>query len=145
MVNYILVNPYRLQLWGSPKPSNTYRIQTFQSKVLHKIVNAPFYASKKTLHNNFNTPCIRDLAKTWFQIFYSQLDFYSNPEGLSLSSQFHPDNPPFLCSLKESDPVDKLFHFHWIISQVIYQQWLTPSKCFVIIIPFFSLLCNNIM
>jgi hypothetical protein len=33
---------YGLELWGSTKPSNLRRIKSLQSKILRKIVDAPF-------------------------------------------------------------------------------------------------------
>jgi hypothetical protein len=38
-----LFSAYGIELWGCSKPSNTKIIQTFQSKTLRKLVNAPWY------------------------------------------------------------------------------------------------------
>jgi hypothetical protein len=43
---------YGIQLWGCSKPSNTNIFQTFQSKTLRKLANAPWYISNVTLHND---------------------------------------------------------------------------------------------
>jgi hypothetical protein len=36
---------YGIELWGWSKPSNTKILQTFQSKTLRKVANAPWYIS----------------------------------------------------------------------------------------------------
>jgi hypothetical protein len=36
---------YRIELWGCSKPSNTNILQTFHSKTLRKLANAPWYIS----------------------------------------------------------------------------------------------------
>jgi hypothetical protein len=43
---------YGIELLGCSKPSNTKILQTFQSKTLRKLANAPWYISNVTLHDN---------------------------------------------------------------------------------------------
>ena len=60
-----LVNPmwaYGVELWGSAKPSNLYKIQSLQSKILRKITHAPFYVSNQTIHSDLKVPFILDYA-----------------------------------------------------------------------------------
>jgi hypothetical protein len=85
---------YGLELWGSTKPSNHRRIQSLQSKILRKIVNAPFYVSNLTLHNDLKVPFVRDLASSRYQKFHSTLHLHPNPLVQSLSSLTLPLNPP---------------------------------------------------
>ena len=47
-----------IELWGSTKHSNLSRIQSFQSKILRTIFNAPFYLRNKIFHNDLNIPLI---------------------------------------------------------------------------------------
>jgi hypothetical protein len=54
---------YGIELWGCSKPSNTKILQTFQSKTLRKIANAPWYVSNHTLHNDFNIPYITEVIR----------------------------------------------------------------------------------
>jgi hypothetical protein len=58
---------YGIELWGCSKPSNTKILQTFQSKTLRKLANAPWYISNVTLHNDLGiqyvTEVIRKYAK----------------------------------------------------------------------------------
>jgi hypothetical protein len=58
---------YGIELWGCSKPSNTKILQTFQSKTLRNLVNATWYVSNATLHNDpsiaYVTEVIRAYAK----------------------------------------------------------------------------------
>jgi len=38
-------------------------LQTFQSKMLRMISNAPWYVSNQTLHNNFEIPYVTEVIK----------------------------------------------------------------------------------
>jgi hypothetical protein len=85
---------YGLELWGSTKPSNLRRIQSLQSKILRKIVDAPFYVSNLTLHKDLKVPFVIDLASSRYQKFHSTLHLHPNPLVQSLSSLTLPLNPP---------------------------------------------------
>lgn len=85
---------YGIELWGSAKPTNIKTIQSFQSKVLRKILNAPFYVSNSTIHKDLNIPFVSDLAKLRFLSFHSKLSIHPNPLGKLLSSDTIPGNPP---------------------------------------------------
>ena len=97
---------YGLELWGTAKFSNIKRIQSFQSKVLRTIVNAPFYVTNKTLHHDLNIPFILDLIPAKFSKFHQNLSHHPNPVVQSLSSTTHPYNP--LRRLKRQWPRDLL-------------------------------------
>ena len=56
---------YGIELWGTSKPSNTKILQTFQSKTLRMIADAPWYVSNQTLHNDFNIPFINDVIRSY--------------------------------------------------------------------------------
>ena len=49
---------YGIELWGCSKPSNTKILQTFQSKTLRLITNAPWFVSNQTLHNDLRVDYI---------------------------------------------------------------------------------------
>lgn len=51
---------YGIELWGCSKPSNTKILQTFQSKMLRTITDAPWFVSNQTLHEDLNMPYIKD-------------------------------------------------------------------------------------
>lgn len=54
---------YGIELWGCSKPSNTKILQTFQSKTLRMIANAPWYVSNITIHNDLGIPFIEDVIR----------------------------------------------------------------------------------
>jgi hypothetical protein len=62
---------FGLELWGSTKPSNLRRIQSLQSKILRKIVDAPFYVSNLTLDKDLKVPFVSDLASSRYQKLHS--------------------------------------------------------------------------
>lgn len=85
---------YGIELWGSAKASNIQRIQSFQSKVLRTILNAPWYVSNLTTHNDLNIPTVKEVIKEKFLKFHSNLSSHPNPLAQSLSSLTHPHDPP---------------------------------------------------
>lgn len=85
---------YGVELWGSAKPANIQRIQSFQSKVLRTILNAPWYVSNHTTHNDLNIPTVTEVITAKFQKFHSSLSYHPNPLAQSLSTPNHPLNPP---------------------------------------------------
>ncbi|KAL1132846.1 hypothetical protein AAG570_010798 [Ranatra chinensis] len=74
---------YGAEIWGSAKPSNVNRIQTLQSKILRRIVDAPPYVSNLTIHSDLKIPFVKDFIATRNRKFHSKL--YSTTL---------PDNPP---------------------------------------------------
>ena len=81
-------------LWGSIKSSNIKRIQSFQLKVLRKIVNAPCYVPNRVLHKDLNAPTVADLASTCYKSFHSSFHLHTNLLEQALSSYTLPQNPP---------------------------------------------------
>ena len=114
-------------MWGSAKAWNTARIQWLESEVLRTILNAPWFASNKTNHNNLNIPPITEFAKTRFRSFHSKSSFY-NPLVQTLSFHYHPLRPPRW--LKCQWPRDLL----WV--RVMWEssanEWLLSSSIRVI-------------
>lgn len=62
---------YGIQLWETTNPSDLNKIQTFQSKCLRCIYEAPFYISNDTFHRNFRVPKVQNVAK--ILVFYQRL------------------------------------------------------------------------
>jgi hypothetical protein len=52
---------YGIELWGCSKPSNTKILQTFQSKMLLSLTNAPWFVSNQTLHADLGIPYINEV------------------------------------------------------------------------------------
>jgi midasin (ATPase involved in ribosome maturation) len=63
MLIYILRN--WIELWGCSKPSNTKILQTFQSKTLRKLANAPWNISNVTLRNDLRIPYVTEVIRTY--------------------------------------------------------------------------------
>jgi hypothetical protein len=83
---------YGLERWGS---TNLQKIQSLQSKIIHKIANAPYYVSNITLHNDLKVPFVRDLVTTRYNKFHSSLSHHINALVQSLSSITLPQNPRY--------------------------------------------------
>lgn len=69
---------YGIELWGCSKPSNTKILQTFQSKTLRMIANAPWYVSNQTLHNDLDIPYVCDIIKHHSAKYESRSDGHEN-------------------------------------------------------------------
>jgi hypothetical protein len=54
-----------IELWECSKPSNTKILQTFQSKTLRKLANAPWYISNATLHNDLGIPYVTEVIRKY--------------------------------------------------------------------------------
>lgn len=96
LIYKLLLKPiwtYGIQLWGTSKPSNTNKIQTFQSKCLRQIVKAPFYVSNDTLHRDLNIPTIQNVAKIFYKRLHSNLSNHRNPLISDLSTRTIPGDP----------------------------------------------------
>ena len=90
----VIVRPiwsYGLQLFGSSKPSNVNKIQSFQSKFLRIITGAPFYVSNATLHNDLNIPFVADYTKTLYAAFFGKLHHHPNPKVSILHNRAFPE------------------------------------------------------
>jgi hypothetical protein len=56
---------FGIELWKCNKPSKTKILQTFQSKTLRKLANAPCYISNLTLHNDLRIPYVTEVIRTY--------------------------------------------------------------------------------
>jgi hypothetical protein len=54
-----------IELCGCRKPSNTKILQTFQSKTLRNLTNAPWYISNVTSHNDLSIPHVTEVIRTY--------------------------------------------------------------------------------
>jgi hypothetical protein len=62
---------YGIALWGLAKPANTRTIKAFQAICLQMIVNAPWYVTNVSLHNELKIATIKQKATK----FYTRLHF----------------------------------------------------------------------
>lgn len=92
---------YGIELWGCSKPSNTKILQTFQSKTLRMIADAPWYVSNQTLHDDFNIPFIKDVIREHSIKYKTRSTNHSNQLINELFNQ-----PPAARRLKRIWPED---------------------------------------
>lgn len=81
-----------IQLWGTTKKSNVYKIQTFQSIALHIITNTPFYISNNTLHTDLKINIVDETAKIHYKHSRSRLTHHPHSLISALNSDTNPGN-----------------------------------------------------
>lgn len=54
---------YGIEIWGCASISNINIIQRSQSKILRMLVDAPWYVTNQTLHEDLNIPYVKDVIK----------------------------------------------------------------------------------
>ena len=69
---------YGIEQWGCSKPSNTNILQTFQSKMLRMISNAPRYVSNQTLHIDFEIPFLTEVIRINTSKYKNRSTVHSN-------------------------------------------------------------------
>jgi hypothetical protein len=79
-----------IELWGCSKHSNITILQTFQSKTLRKLANAPWYVTNVTLHNYLRIPYVTEVIRTYANYHKNRTaqnnnqlirDLFNRPEG----------------------------------------------------------------
>jgi len=83
----------RSSIMGCAKPSNTRKIQAFQSICLRLVPSAPWYITNNNLHKDFNILNINQISKLYYTRFYIKLHQHTNPLISKLSSNTLPGNP----------------------------------------------------
>ncbi|YCJ93244.1 MAG: RNA-directed DNA polymerase [Candidatus Karelsulcia muelleri] len=78
---------YGVELWGCSKPSNTKILQTFQSKTLRIMTNAPWYVTNQMLHEDLKIPYVKDVIQSHAMRYKSRIAGHENPLLEELSSQ----------------------------------------------------------
>jgi hypothetical protein len=69
---------YGIQLWGCAKPTRIKTIQQFQSKTLRALVNAPWYVTNQTIHEDLGISFVIDEIHRFAQIYQVKLQGHSN-------------------------------------------------------------------
>lgn len=72
----LLIWSYGIALWGSAKPANTRTIQSFQAICLRMTVNAPWYVTNVSLHNELKIATIKQTAAKFYTRLHSKLNHY---------------------------------------------------------------------
>lgn len=75
---------YGIQLWGSASNSNIEILQRFQSKVLRKILCAPWYVTNDTIHNDTYTPKVKEEITKFSIKYHDKLENHTNSLALNL-------------------------------------------------------------
>jgi hypothetical protein len=70
----------------------TIQRKKYDSEIIRKTANAPYYVSNITLHNDLEVPFVRDLVTTRYNKFNSSLSHHTNPIP-SLAPSTLPQNP----------------------------------------------------
>jgi hypothetical protein len=97
---------YGVQLWGSASDSNIEILQRFQSKLLRKIVNAPWFVSNRTLHQDLKIPTVQEEIAKFSKKYISKLENHPNHLALNLL-----DNSITVYRLKRHTILDLPFRF----------------------------------
>ncbi|KAH8385844.1 hypothetical protein KR200_001937 [Drosophila serrata] len=92
---------YGIQLWGTASNSNIEILQRFQSKMLRKIVNAPFYVTNVNIHNDLNIPFVKDVIRKHSIAYVNKLQSHTNTLGINLA-----DNSSEIRRLKRKHVLD---------------------------------------
>ena len=64
---------------GATKKTNLNRIQSLQSKILRKIVDAPYYVSNLIIHKYLKIPFVYDLVRSRYKKFHPSIAHHPNP------------------------------------------------------------------
>jgi hypothetical protein len=67
-----------IELWGCAKPSNIKMIQTYQSKLLRIITNAPWYVTNRTLHDDLRIPYITEVIHSLAATYRNRIRNHNN-------------------------------------------------------------------
>ncbi|KAL4131762.1 hypothetical protein QTP88_009029 [Uroleucon formosanum] len=92
LLREIELNPLD-ELWGTAKPSNTKKIQAFQSIYLRLLSSAPWYITNNNLHKDLKVQTLNQTAKMYYARFHNKLQSRTNPLIIKLSTKTLSDNP----------------------------------------------------
>lgn len=81
---------YGIELWGCSSKSNVNIIQRFQSKTLRLLVNAPWYVSDHTLHNDLNIPLVEEERRRRAEKHFVRLQNHHNELASNLTQAINP-------------------------------------------------------
>lgn len=87
LVYKVILKPvwtYGIQLWGSASNSNVEILQRFQSKILRRILNAPWYVSNRTIHNDTGFPFVTEEVRKLSSKYLLKLNNHTNHLAVNL-------------------------------------------------------------
>lgn len=91
---------YGIQIWGSTSSSNIDIIQRSQSKMLRKIVNAPWFIRNSNIHSDLNIKYVKDVIKEMSIKYQLKLETHPNELARRILTQ------PKYQRLQRKDPLD---------------------------------------
>lgn len=91
---------YGIQIWGSTSSSNIDIIQRSQSKMLRKIVNAPWFIRNSNIHSDLNIKYVKDVIKEMSIKYQLKLETHPNELARGILTQ------PKYQRLQRKDPLD---------------------------------------
>lgn len=89
---------YGIQLWGSASKSNLNIIQRFQSKMLRRILGAPWYVSNAIIHRDTQIPTVTEEIVKFSRKYVFKLENHANSLAVNLL-----DNSAHVYRLKRED------------------------------------------
>ena len=78
---------YGIQLWGTTSNSNIEIIQRFQSKTFRLILNAPWFVSNNTIHNDLDIPYVKSEIGNFSNRYLQRLSDHVNPLAIALPDE----------------------------------------------------------
>lgn len=75
---------YGVQLWGCAKPTIINKIQSFQNKLLRRLVNAPWYVRNSDLHRDLKVDTVNETITKFATTHHKRLVSHINPEARNL-------------------------------------------------------------
>ena len=97
---------YGIQLWGTASNSNIDILESFQSKVLRIITNAPWYVPNVVIKHDLQVPSVRQEVRTFSVTYHARLEGHPKDLATSLLQQ-----PPHNHRLKRYYPGDLATRF----------------------------------
>lgn len=94
---------YGIQIWGSTSSTNIDIIQRSQSKMLRKIVNAPWYIRNSNIHSDLNIKYIKDVIKEMSIKYQLKLETHPNELARGILTK------PKYQRLQRKDPLDLIY------------------------------------
>jgi hypothetical protein len=80
---------YGIELWGCASKSNIAIMQRYQSKILRKIANAPWYVTNQTLHTDLQIPYVSTVIHE--RINKHRISLATHPNPL-VEPMLHPEH-----------------------------------------------------
>lgn len=105
----VMIKPiwtYGIQLWGTASTSNIEIIQRFQSKILRRLLDAPWFVSNRTIHLDLKIPTVKEEVTSISKMYQSKLENHPNNLAVNLL-----DNSEFIHRLKCFKVLDLSYRF----------------------------------